>query len=74
MSLVAQSVSTSHGRRASATASGTGPRGPRATADLCHALRRSVQYGSIARTNVRLPYAIGGQRPSALSNPHSPAA
>jgi hypothetical protein len=74
MPLEAQRDSTSPRRRASATASATYLRGLRATADLCHALRRSVQGGSIARTNVYPPHTIGGQRPSAPINPHNPAA
>jgi hypothetical protein len=74
MSLAAQRVATSHGRHASTMASGTYPRGPRATADLCHTPCRSVHYGSIARANVRLPHTSGGQHPAAPINPHNPAA
>jgi hypothetical protein len=74
MTLEAQRDLPSHRRRASAAASAPCLRGPRATADLCHTLRRSAQGGSIARTNVYPPHAIGGQRPSAPINPHNPAA
>jgi hypothetical protein len=74
MTLDAQRDWPSYKRRASATAFAPCLHGPRATAALCHALRRSVQGGSIARTNGYPPHAIGGQRPSAPINPHSPAA